>query len=355
MPINSSKVPKQSATTVYPFNILWGVLACVAIMSLIIGLAPYHEGITFPPDQGATWYIWQLPDPSVWTRLAAWGGYALHQVTIWGLIYYAQSRRFKYVKGLHSVNLIALAANAGFIGLHILQTKITYDGLAQDVHIFTSLGSVLLMLVMILIMENQRRGLAFGKKLPMMEALTRGLRKYHGYYISWAIIYTFWYHPIETTLGHLMGTFYTIMIMLQGSLFLTRIHTNKWWMLTMELMVVVHGTMVAYVTHLSDDPAGGTPAQFFFGFMGIFIITQMHGLGLSKNTRWIFAAAYMAAVAVYYSFFSDSWTDIVEITLVGAIEYMAILVITVVFWLLIRGFPAIYSLAQRTEDHDRRV
>ena len=56
------------------------------------------------------------------------------------------------------------AANAGFILLHILQTRIWYDGLAQNVSIWSSQGSVVLMLVLILLMENQRRGLFFGKK-----------------------------------------------------------------------------------------------------------------------------------------------------------------------------------------------
>ena len=69
-----------------------------------------------------------------------------------------------------------------------------------------------MVLVAILIMENQRRGLAFGVKVPWLKDAGRTLRQYHGYYFSWAIIYTFWYHPIELTPGHLLGFFYMFLL-----------------------------------------------------------------------------------------------------------------------------------------------
>jgi hypothetical protein len=269
----------------------------------------------------------------------------LHQVTIWGLIYYAQSSKLKYVSGLHKVNVLALLANASFIGLHILQTRVTYDGLAQDVHILTSMGSVVIMLVMILLMENQRRGVVFGQKAPFMKDVVRALRKYHGYYFSWAIIYTFWYHPIEVTYGHLLGTFYTIMLMLQGSLFLTRTHTNKWWTLSMELMVVIHGTMVAYVSMISGNPKGGTPAQFFFGFITIFIITQMHGLGLSKKVRWAFGLIYGAAIVYYYT---GRWEEVAEVPRIAVVEYVALILIGLIGLILLR-VAALFK-ALRSDD-----
>ena len=47
--------------------------------------------------------------------------------------------------------------------------------------------------------------------------------------------------------------------------------------MTLELMVLVHGTLVAIA-----QGAGLWP-MFFFGFGGIFVITQMHGLGLKLS------------------------------------------------------------------------
>ncbi|MGV2435012.1 MAG UNVERIFIED_CONTAM: hypothetical protein LVT10_09145 [Anaerolineae bacterium] len=121
--------------------------------------------------------------------------------TIWGLIWYAQTYVKKYTDGLHRVNQIALAATAFFVFLHLVQTHIWYDGLAQDVSIFSSQWSVIIMLIWIIIMENQRRGVFFGQKLPFPKRVMRFARKYHGYYFAWAVIYTFWYHPMETTGG----------------------------------------------------------------------------------------------------------------------------------------------------------
>jgi hypothetical protein len=112
-----------------------------------------------------------------------------------------------YTRGLHPVNVWALGGNALFIGLHWLQTRLWYDGLAQDVHEVTSFASVAVMLVVILIMENHRRGLFFGRKVSLVSAAGEVARKYHGYYFAWAIVYTFWYHPMENTLGAPDGLF----------------------------------------------------------------------------------------------------------------------------------------------------
>ena len=132
---------------------------------------------------------------------------------------------------------------------------------------------------MVLLMENDRRGLFFGKPAPFSRELIGFAKRTHGYYFSWAILYTFWFHPMEATSGHLWGFFYTMLLMLQGSLFLTRAHMNRWWTITLEVTVLIHGTMVALM-----QPHGLAP-MFAFGFGAIFVITQMHGLGWSRRVR----------------------------------------------------------------------
>ena len=121
------------------------------------------------------------------------------------------------------------------------------------------------MLVMILILENKRRGVFFGKSVSALEQSRYALKKYHGYYFSWAIIFTFWFHPAEPTLGHLWGFFYTTLLMVQSSLFFTRAHLNKYWTGTLEVMVLFHGTVVAIQTDTVWP-------MFFFGFLTIFIV-----------------------------------------------------------------------------------
>jgi hypothetical protein len=308
---------------------MWaGVAFCLGYVVLIYLLKPFMPQIDFAPDTGFAHYYWKLTDPTFWSRATAWGGYILHQVTIWGLIYYAQEKKLSYTKGLHPVNIWAMGANAAFVMFHLLQTHIWYDGTAQDTHIMTSQGSVILLLVMVLIMENQRRGILFGKKVGWLAEPGRAMRKYHGYIFSWAVIYTFWYHPMETTIGHLMGTFYTTMIMLQGSLMFTRTHTNKYWTFTMEFFVVVHGTIVALMH------GNGQWGQFLFGFLAMFIITQMHGLGLSKWLRWAFLAAYIGAIAlVYVAGVGRGMENIAEVPRVPAVEYALVFMIGAIVWL----------------------
>jgi len=55
--------------------------------------------------------------------------------------------------------------------------------------------------------------------------------------------------------------------------------------------VLVHGTVVAL----------HSPKQLWFqfgwGFATIFIVTQMHGLGLSRTVRWLIGTAYAVSLA----------------------------------------------------------
>ncbi len=312
---------------------LWGGIAfSFAFTGLIWAFGYRLDTIPLAPDTGFSHYYWKLTEPTFWTRLSVWGLYAAHQLTIWGLIYYAQTRVKTYTSGLHPVNIWALGANAVFIVLHFIQTHVFYDGLAQDVSILSSQGSVILLLVFIMMMENQRRGMFFGAKAPLASYLTDFIRKYHGYFFAWAIIYTFWYHPMVATMGHLIGFAYTFLLMLQGSLFLTRIHLNKYWTFAQEAMVLLHGTLVAV------QQGNGIWPMFAFGFGGIFVITQMYGLGLSKLTRWALLASYcVLALWVYSQRGFDKLNEIIRIPLIDyVLVFTLALLIGGPMWLMRR-------------------
>jgi hypothetical protein len=299
---------------------LWGGLTfSLAFTALIWWGGQRLAVVPHLPDQGAAWYYWKLVSPTFWSHFTAWTFYALHQITLWGFIFYAQTRVKKYSTGLHPVNLAALGANVVFILLHFLQTHIWYDGLAQDVSIFSSQGSVILMLVAILLMENKRRGLFLGKKVPLGKRASSFVRKYHGYLFAWATVYTFWYHPMENTAGHLIGFFYMFLLLLQGSLFLTRIHVNKYWMIVQEVTVAVHGTLVAIMQ------GNGIWPMFAFGFAGIFILTQMHGLNLPRWLKWAFAGIFVSGTLLVYS--SRGWVQLNEIIRIPVIEYLLVFVL----------------------------
>jgi hypothetical protein len=310
--------------------LVWGVAASALLTGLVWVLGQRLHGVELLPDQGASWYYWKLPDPTVWTRASAWVGYAAHQLVSWWLIYYAQTRVRHYTDGLHRVNVVALAANGGFIALHAVQTQLFYDGLAQDVSIFSSQGSVVLLLVWVLLMENRRRGLVLTWSAPISAQVISFARRYHGYLFSWAAIYTFWYHPMESTSGHLIGFFYMFLLLVQSSLMFTRAHTNRWWTLTLELLVAVHGTLVAV---MNSGPDGVWP-MFLFGFVAIFVLTQMHGVGLSVRARWWIGGTFVVAALAVYSWRGLDRVD--EVVRIPLIEYLLVAVLALLIWAGVR-------------------
>ena len=331
-----------SSEKIYPYHPWWGLTVCAVLMGVIMYLGPYTP-FELQPRSHAFDYPWKLPDPTVWTRVIAWTCYALHQVGIWFLIYRAQTLRPGYAKGLHSFNVQALALNGGFILLHIAQTKWTYDALAQDVHEVTALASVALMLFVILIMENDRRGLFFGKRVPLPQGVGEYTRRYHGYYFSWAITYTFWYHPVEVTPGHLLGFFYMFLLLLQGSLFMTRYHVNRWWTLSLEMMMVVHGTTVAYFAVAGLE---GRWSHFLFGGLGVFLITQMWGVPFKRWQKFAITATILGCAAWYY------WLHIEELARIPRIfltRYGATFVLVLLIWVMI--LPAMRRRAKAQAEN----
>jgi hypothetical protein len=305
-------------------KVIWaGVLFSAFFTGVIWWAGQRLAAIPHLPDTGASWYYWRLSKPSLLARLTAWTFYVSHQVVIWGLIYFAQTRVRRYSTSLHRVNVWALGINAFFILVHFIQTHIWYGALAEDVSIWSSQGSVIVLLVWVLLMENNRRGTFFAKRLPIKDEIIRFARKYHGYFFSWAIIYTFWYHPMEPTSGHLIGFFYMFLLMLQGSLFFTRLHINRWWTLTQELLVLAHGTLVAVMQGNDLWP------MFFFGFGGVFVITQMHGVGLSRKVRAAILFGYILLVLWVYS--SRGWERLNEIIRIPVIDYLAMVVLAGLF------------------------
>ncbi len=331
-PVGTTSEPsKNMVDTSY----LWGGIIFSALFTFMIWWTGQRlANIPHLPDMGALWYYWKLPEPAFWSRLTSWGFYALHQISIWYLIYYAQKHVNQYVNGIHKVNLVALGVNVFFIILHLFQTQIWYDGLAQDVSILSSQGSVILMLAWILLMENKRRGLFFGKKLPIKDHIIQWARKYHGFIFAWATVYTFWYHPTEPTSGHLIGFFYMFLLLLQGSLFFTKVHTNRFWMVLLEVFVLIHGALVAVMQ------GNGIWPMFAFGFGGIFIITQMHGLNMKNLVKWAFLAIYIMLVFIVYN--QRGWILLNEIIRIPIIEYLLVVVLALIIgsglWLVNKFF-----------------
>lgn len=320
--VRAQSAPAETPSNVKATTALWsGIVFSFVFTGIIWWTGQLLASVPHPIDQGPSWYYWQMAEPNLWATLTAWGFYAAHQIGMWVLIYAAQKQKTRYSANLHPMNIAALGLNALFIVLHLVQTHMWYGALAEDVSIFSSQGSVIIMLVMILLMENQRRGMFFGKKVQWgwVKEAGQWARQYHGYIFAWATIYTFWYHPTENTQGHLIGFLYMFLLMVQSSLFFTRAHVNRWWTFTLEALVLVHGTLVALYQGNDLWPL------FAFGFGGIIVITQMHGLRLPRIAKWAILLIYVGLVLITYS--SAGWNRLNEIIRIPLIEYLSALVL----------------------------
>ncbi len=262
-----------------------GLVGCIYLASLTLG----RFQSTLLEDTGFAWYYWKLPEISIAATISAWVLYIAHQVTAWVLIVKISKQPMPEKGKVSRLNVLFLVINLVFIVLHIIQTMLFYDGLAQYVPVISSQGSVIIMLVMVLILLNNRRGLFFGKKIKFPNKAVRWIFKSHGLYIAWALTYTFWFHPTEGTIGHLMGFFYMFMLMIEMSLANTSIHNDIRWNTVLEVYVAVHGTIVAL------EAGNGMWSMFFFGFIFMFIVTQMYGLIKKKGALIGITALYVLA------------------------------------------------------------
>lgn len=281
----------------------WGGLVVFGIVFtfLINFLGPLLDRFLLGPDLGADWYYWQLPQRNNWAMLITWSFYLSHQFITWGLIFWA-NRQYQdsNASKLRSYNYAMMFTIIAFSFLHLFQTHVTYDGLAQDVPIWTSQGSVIVMLVLILIMENPSRGLFLGKRAgkPLTARVAGFFRRNHGYIISWALVYTFWFHPMTYDPQLLTGFIYMFLLFTQLSLGYTEIHTKKGWIILLESFVAIHAFVVA-VFNVANGSADMWP-MFLMGFAFLVVFTYIYAIKVRREIRIIAALAYVAGLIWIY-------------------------------------------------------
>jgi hypothetical protein len=309
----------QSRSLKTPF--IAAIAASLALSGLIAALGPLLAGVPHLPDQGSAWYFWKLPAPTVWSRLTSWGLYGLHQASVWVLVILAM-REKPHVKKLTGINIAFFGVNLLFILLHILQTHVWYDGLAQDVPIWSSQYSVIVMLVLMLFMLNPRRGLILGLKFPYSEAGLRFVNKWHGLYISWALVYTFWFHPAEGSIGLVAGFFYMFLLLTQLSFANTAVHYSLAWVTLLEFTVGLHGPVIAI--------QNGLPmwTMFAAGFFFMTAFTQQYSFKLKPWARALVFGAYAAGVGVMYWF--RGYNKLYEILFIPAALYAGAIALALV-------------------------
>ena len=309
-------IKTQSIQKILLLGLLISTIFTVLVSLVAANLERYViVGVTVPFA-----YPWRLVEPNSLAQITAWSGYLLHNVLVWLIIYKAQQAKLRFQTTLRSYNWAMIGVNITAATLHLLQTYFFYDALAADVPEVSAQGSVVLMLIVVLIIETPRRGLFFGKPFNFKQGFIRLAKKYHGYLFSWAIIYTFWYHPAVGTWGHLVGFFYIFLLLTQGSLIFNRAHINKYWTFTLEFLVLVHGVTVAVFQGNMMWP------MFGFGFGALVVITQMHGLGLSLWVKRLITMAFVVGVLTFYAL-NRGMENINEVIRIPTIDYLFIFVL----------------------------
>lgn len=303
-------------------GIAWA-LALTAIIGLTaVGLSDFEiVGTTVPFA-----YPWRLQSPETMARWTAWGGYVAHQLATWAVLWAAQRQRPGFSGGFRWFNWAMLGVHTFFIGLHILQTQLYYDALAVDVPEVTALGSVALMLMIVLALEVPRRGLFWGRVQSLPGGAFEGLKRSHGTIFTWALVYTFWYHPTVGTFGHLMGFAYLFALLWQSVLLFQRSHLDRRWTLLLECLVIPHAVLVAIHQGLGLWP------MFAFGFSAIFVVTQMHGLDWSSRLRQAVAGAWVVGLVGTYVYL-DRLSELHEVTRIPVLDYGVVGLIALGFWL----------------------
>ncbi|MBP7095048.1 MAG: hypothetical protein KBC36_03040 [Spirochaetia bacterium] len=280
------------------------VAASLALTALIAALSPLlaRWRPLIGPDLGAAHYYWQLAKPTLSGGLSAWALYAVHQAGLFYLVW-KLSKEKAHPDAASRLNVAALAWNGAFVLVHVLQTHLFYDGLAQYVPVWSSQYSVIGMLVIILYSAAPRRGLILGKFGKWDSKARAWVLSWHGYYIAWALCYTFWFHPTEGDYGLLTGFFYMFLLFVQLSLPNTKLHLALGWVALLEVLVGVHGPAIAIQKAVSGisgerDVAGpGIWIMFASGFLFMFAFTGQYGLKLKGRGRALVLALYAALIA----------------------------------------------------------
>ena len=290
------------------FKVWIGLLIFTILETILIFYLEPLLRINFPPldpDTGPVDYYWTLNTRDALTMIITWTFYGLHQLSVWLVIFWAnrkyRSNNLNEKKLIIYMGIMAVIL-VGFTLLHLIQTHIWYDGLAQDVPIMTSQGSVIVMLSILLVMQNPKRGLFFGRKEKklMRPEVAKTFMTSHQIIFSWALVYTFWFHPMDSSPALLSGFFFMGLLFIQMTLAYTRIHINKWWVLVVESYVVIHATIVAIAQWLDFGADPPMWPMFLLGFLAMLVFTYIHGLGLKNWLRWSIVAAYFLLLIFIY-------------------------------------------------------
>ncbi len=296
------------------------IIIAILLPILTIISEPYYINEVLVVDTGASVYQWKLVDYTYLNMILVWMFAFMH--LFYNFYFIMKIKRSKVV-GYSKYNNYLLLGNLFFILLHQLQTNIGYDGLAQGTPVFTSQVSVIIMLCLILIMLIPNRGLFLSKKVFVNKRAYKLLYSVHGVLFLIALVYTFWFHPMVFTWAHFTGFLYMFLLFVQASFINTKYHTNKLWIVILEVSVVIHAVSVAYLVQNSS-----IWPMFLFGFLFIFFVTQIYIFKIDKKYKYMLTLLYFISAFIFY--FIRDISMIHQILWIPIIEYgLALLIILI--------------------------
>jgi len=331
MPNKYPEVPTNWLGRLYrynPFIVMWAVI--VFILLIIWSFSRGENGLGgrfciegFENEWGATRYAYRLVRDPEWSngsevpdegcnvdpkigQIISWVMYIPHQLIQWWILYKAQQEKPKYQEGWRWFNWWMLYTNAFFMGLKLLSNALTYNAMSSHLPLWFGQGAVFNMLLIVLAMQVPVRGMCCGscsrgckvgsKQISKGEYWTEMamfMRKYHGYYIAFGVTSDWYYHPLESSPGHLSGIANDLMILWQTICIYTPAHRNKWWCIACEFIVTFHGPLIAL-------GRGGGAGMFGFGFTIVFMCSGQWGLPLNKATRAMLASLFFGLLVANY-------------------------------------------------------
>ncbi|KAI8334989.1 hypothetical protein BC941DRAFT_453983 [Chlamydoabsidia padenii] len=277
-------------------------------------------------------YAWRRSDPSSLSRASAWLGYVIHQLGQWYIItrvLQQQPPPLTYATTWRWWNWAMVYLNISMAFYKLIQAHLFYDGLAVDISEAITQGSVIMILVVALILAIPRRGIIFGYPQEPIGSVAYNvvwnfIKKYHAYMISFGTVMNFHYHPCEGTLAHHHGFIYQCLLLWQSSNFLHTSHRNKYWVLFLELWVLVHGSFTAYF-----QPGPGWQI-FLYGFLVVFVTNQIYDTGLlnrhaSFTTGWRPFMVYLSFILLVLFGFGKDDHHYYRILFIPVAEFLAVL------------------------------
>ena len=217
---------------------------------------------------------------------------------MWSILWMAAKEKPKYSNKWRWFNWRMLQLNVFCLVLKWIQTRTSYNGLSQHLPLGWGIGTVSLMLIVVFMLYIPTRGIVCGypRKSKTCNDMGRVVRKYHAYYIAFAITNDLWYHPFETSPGHLTGILNDFLILWQSCVIYHHSHRDKFWTIALELMVLPHSALIA-IRRGTASAAG-----FSFGFYILLMVTQMHGLNLNFLKKSALVAIFAVSVGCVYGF-----------------------------------------------------